>query len=59
MNHFTFSLMLLQQRVDERLRLEGQKGASNSLGLTLLRRRKKLLAERLKRSLAMLMPVES
>ncbi|PSJ39721.1 hypothetical protein [Allosphingosinicella deserti] len=59
MKHFTFSLMLLQQRVDERLRLERQKGASNALVLTLLRQRKKRLAERLKRSLGTLTPVES
>ena len=58
MKHFTFSLMLLQQRVDERLRLERQKGASNALVLTLLRRRKRLIAERLKRSLAALLPAE-
>ena len=58
MKHFTFSLMLLQQRVDERLRLERQKGASNALVPTLLRRRKRLIAERLKRSLAALLPAE-
>ena len=58
MKHFTFSLMLLQQRVDERLRVERQKGASNALVLTLLRRRKRLIAERLKRSLAALLPAE-
>lgn len=51
MNSFTFTVMLLQQRVDEALRLERQKAARNPLVLMLLRRKERLLRDRLKRSL--------
>lgn len=48
MKPFTFSLMLLLQRVDEALRLERQK-PGNAPALDLLRRRRRRIAERLKR----------
>ena len=51
MKPFTFSLMLLQQRADEGLRLERQKAARDPIVLALLRRRKRLITDRLKRSL--------
>jgi hypothetical protein len=50
MKTFTFSLMLLQQRADEALSLERTKGGPDLLLLARLKRRKRLIVERLKRS---------
>lgn len=52
MKPFTFSQLLLLQRVDEALRLERQKDTRNLRFLTQLQRRRRLIAERLNRSFA-------
>lgn len=59
MKSFTFSLMLLQQRVDEALRLERHKAARDPLLLWQLGHRKRLIADRLRRSLDLLEPARS
>lgn len=50
MNSFTFSLMLLLQRVDDALHLERQKTARDPLVVARLRRGRRLVAARLKRT---------
>jgi hypothetical protein len=54
MKPFTFSLMLLLQHVDEALRLERRKSAGDAATVARLGRRKRQIADRLKRSLPMI-----
>lgn len=51
MRHFTFNLMLLRQRADAALGAELRKRSPDRFAVTLLRRRKRLLSNRLRRSL--------
>lgn len=51
MKPFTFSLMLLLQRVDEALSLERQKSVRDPLVVARLRRGRWLVGKRLQRSL--------
>ena len=55
MNPFTFSLLLMAQRVDDALQLERSRSRPDPYLGTFLRRRKRLLAKRLQRSLAPLL----
>ena len=52
MRYFTFNLLLLRQRVDSALGVELRKRTPDRFAVTLLRRRKRLLSARLRRSLA-------
>jgi len=52
MKPFTFALMLTLQRVDDALRHERLKTKDNAPAVAHLRRRRMLIIERLKRSLA-------
>lgn len=56
MRPFTFNLMLLLQRVDEALRLERGKVRPDRRAVTRLRRRKRLIDGRLRRSLRPALP---
>lgn len=56
MRPFTFNLMLLLQRVDEALRLERGKARPDRGAVTRLRRRKRLIGGRLRRSLRPALP---
>jgi hypothetical protein len=51
MQPFTFALMLLAQRADDALRLERLRSRPDSHRIALLRRRKRWLGSRVRRSL--------
>lgn len=51
MKPFTFSVLLLLQRIDDALRIERQKAAGNPGILAALRRRKQRVVARLNRAL--------
>lgn len=53
MRQFTFNLLVLLQRADAALALELRRRVPDRYAITLLRRRKRLLAARLRRSAAL------
>ncbi len=59
MRPFTFLSMLMQQRIDDALRLERTKSAHDPRRLALLRRRRAQLGRRLSRALLTPAPVGS